>query len=160
MICPDCPEKYDTRVVDSRDDGGTIRRRRECMKCGYRFTTKERVEVSIPMVVKRDGRRERYVRDKLIRGITTACEKRPIASNRIEDLVSDLEDGWSRRGSNEIPSEQIGQEIMAALKTLDTVAYVRFASVYLSFETGRDFLRVMLDADPKSFVQERVSSGE
>ena len=141
MKCPFCSHQED-KVIDSRSskDGEVIRRRRECLKCESRFTTYEWVEESLPMVVKKDGRRERFNRMKIRQGLTRACEKRPVRADQLEEVVSAREKKCQETGENEIPSSLIGEEIMDRLKSLDEVAYVRFASVYRSFKDISEFM--------------------
>ena len=129
-------------MVDSRvsKDGAAIRRRRECLACGFRFTTYERVEMQLPMVVKRDGRREPFSREKVIEGIRKACQKRPISMDQIEAFVSELERELMESGEREIPSTEIGERVMAKLQEWDQVAYVRFASVYRQFKDVKEFI--------------------
>ena len=131
MKCPYC-ENTDTKVIDSRptEDGRAIRRRRECERCGRRFTTYEKVEESIIMVVKKDGRREAFDRSKMMNGIIKACEKRPVAMDDIEKIVGEIERGLNNLMEKEVKSSFIGELIMDKLKDVDQVAYVRFASVY------------------------------
>jgi transcriptional repressor NrdR len=121
-------------VVDSRDDESVVRRRRECLGCKSRFTTYERMEAPRLFVVKKDGRREQYNRDKIVGGLRRACEKRPISDAQIEETVSALERELFSRGESEVPTTMIGEKLMEALKRLDKVAYIRFASVYRSFD--------------------------
>ena len=134
MRCPKC-KKGDTSVLDSRDsdDGKAIRRRRECDKCNYRFTTFERPEKANFVVIKKDGARERYDRQKVERGIWRACEKRQVTQEQVEKVINELEEQWAKRGK-EVSSTEIGEGIMMALKELDEVAYIRFASVYRQFK--------------------------
>ncbi len=141
MKCPFCSHQED-KVIDTRSskDGQSIRRRRECLKCESRFTTYEWVEESLPMVVKKDGRRERFNRMKIRQGLTRACEKRPISADSLEDVADAVEKKFQETGENEIPSSLIGEEIMDRLKNLDEVAYVRFASVYRSFKDISEFM--------------------
>ena len=140
MRCPHCGESND-KVVDSRSSqgGAAIRRRRECLECGERFTTYEYVEAFSLVVIKRDGRREPYDRSKLQTGITTACIKRPVSPGQIDDLIQLVESNLQNLGQREIPSQQIGELVMKALRALDQVAYVRFASVYQDFKTAEEF---------------------
>ena len=142
MKCPHCGA-IDNRVVDSRmsRDGHVIRRRRECSVCNRRFTTYERVEESIPLVVKTEGRRELYDRAKVLRGLERACEKRPIQLDQLEQLVDDLERGLIEGGEREVDSSVIGERVMSRLRELDEVAYVRFASVYRSFMDIDEFMQ-------------------
>ena len=135
MKCPYCNHE-ETQVIDSRDTENleATRRRRECSKCKKRFTTYERVEEADIVVVKKDGKRERFERQKIINGILKASEKRPISLEKIEKLVDDVESDLRKRDSVEVESKTIGKIVMRKLKSLDKVAYVRFASVYLEFE--------------------------
>jgi transcriptional repressor NrdR len=146
MRCPFCVAT-DTRVLDSRDssEGTVIRRRRECETCKRRFTTYERVEELNPLVVKKDGRREAFDRDKLISGLKKACEKRPVGVEKIEMLVTDIERKLQERGEKEVPSTAIGELVMERLPALDEVAYVRFASVYRSFRDIAEFMSELKD---------------
>ncbi|OGJ60691.1 transcriptional regulator NrdR [Candidatus Peribacteria bacterium RIFCSPLOWO2_01_FULL_51_18] len=139
MRCPRC-KKGDTAVIDTRltEDGRAIRRRRECGKCGHRFTTFERQELSSLIVVKRDGTREPYSRSKLERGIWLACTKRPVKQKDIDKVLSDLEEKWGRNKS-EVDSTTIGADVMKALSRLDKVAYIRFASVHREFKDVDEF---------------------
>ena len=134
MKCPFC-DNADTRVIDSRptDEGQVIRRRRACDKCKKRFTTYEKVEEIMFMVVKKDGSRELFNRSKVRNGIVNACKKRPVTTEQIEKIVDDIERGLNNMMEKEIPSTVIGEVILDNLKELDEVAYVRFASVYRSF---------------------------
>ena len=140
MRCPDC-EYLDSKVVESRDleDGASIRRRRQCLSCGYRFTTYERADLARLTVIKRDGRREPFARTKISGGIYRACEKRPIAVAQIEQLITDIERDVRALGESEVQVIKIGEIIMARLLELDDVAYVRFASVYRSFADVESF---------------------
>lgn len=155
MRCPYC-QHADDRVVDSREgiDGDVIRRRRECLGCKRRFTTYERIDVVMPMVVKKDGRREPWDRAKLEAGFHKACEKRPVPTDAIDDGVSRLERSVQDKGLREIRSDEVGEQVMETLKTLDEVAYVRFASVYRSFRDIAEFQRTV-----ESLVSERKRSG-
>ena len=133
MKCPFCNAE-DTKVIDSRPADNTIRRRRQCEKCGKRFTTYERVEVIPLMVIKKDGVREEFDRSKIEKGIFRACHKRPVPVDRITALVDDVENELIASGEKEIPSNVIGEMVMDKLAALDGVAYVRFASVYREFK--------------------------
>ena len=141
MKCPTCGET-DTRVIDSRAlrDGTEIRRRRQCDGCSARFTTYERAEGTFPMVVKKDGRREAWSREKLLLGLAKACEKRPVSVDVIERVVDEIGRAVSGLGDAEIGSDRIGEEVMRRLRKLDEVAYVRFASVYRSFKDIDEFM--------------------
>jgi len=142
MKCPVCYYP-DTKVVDSRvaTDGLSIRRRRECLKCGFRFSTYEEIEILDLMIVKRDGRKESYDREKLVRGLKKALEKRPITEDKFKRLVHSIERDIQRLRKGEITSSQVGQIIMKHLKKVDQVAYIRFASVYESFKDAQEFRR-------------------
>ena len=141
MKCPYCTE-IDNKVIDSRlsKDGRTIRRRRECIKCGHRFTTYEKLEDVLPMVVKKDGRREPFSREKITDGIKKACQKRPISMTKIEEFVDSLELYFQELGKKEVESEEIGEKVITVLKEWDGVAYVRFASVYRQFKDINEFM--------------------
>jgi transcriptional repressor NrdR len=134
MRCPFC-QHSDTDVLDTRklNEGEMIRRRRKCRTCGRRFTTYERVETVSLTVVKKDGEREPYDREKIMRGVRTACYRRPIAAQRLEQLVNDVESALMATDDHEVSSTAIGDEVMRRLRDLDDVAYIRFASVYRSF---------------------------
>jgi transcriptional repressor NrdR len=140
MRCPDC-EHIDSKVIESRDleEGGSIRRRRQCLSCGFRFTTYERVDSPRLSVVKKDGRREPFDRDKIAGGIYRACEKRPIAVGRVEAVIGEIERETRALGEPEVPVGKIGEIVMRQLLALDDVAYVRFASVYRSFTDVESF---------------------
>lgn len=146
MKCPFCSHD-DTRVVDSRlgKEGNNIRRRRECVDCERRFTTYERVEETLPLVIKKDGRREVFDRQKIISGIQRACEKRPVSIATIEKVVDQMEMSLQESGEKEIDASRIGEAIMAALQSLDEVAYVRFASVYRQFRDINEFMSELKD---------------
>jgi transcriptional repressor NrdR len=142
MRCPKCGGQED-KVIDSRAsrEGATIRRRRECAGCGHRFTTYEEVEHEGLMVLKRDGRREEFSRDKLLSGIRKACQKRPVSLKALEDLVDHIVAIVTGKFESEVPGEAIGKMVMDGLRELDVVAYVRFASVYRRFEEATDFVQ-------------------
>ncbi len=133
MRCPYC-QYQETRVIDSRDISGAVRRRRECLRCGLRFTTYERVENVGLTVVKRDGRREPYDRRKVLEGMRLACAKRPVPTEMLEKAVDDIESQLFKLGEAEIPSRIIGEVVMERLRAIDAVAYIRFASVYQSYK--------------------------
>ncbi|MDD3349980.1 MAG: transcriptional regulator NrdR [Eubacteriales bacterium] len=141
MKCPFC-EATDTRVIDSRptEEGHAIRRRRECDHCGKRFTTYEKIEEVLFMVVKKDGRREAFDRNKVLNGIIKACEKRPVPMADIEKIVTEIERGLNNMMEKEVESNVVGEIIMDHLKDLDEVAYVRFASVYRQFKDVNTFV--------------------
>lgn len=143
MLCPQC-HNNSSRVVDSRpaDNGNAIRRRRECEKCGYRFTTFERIEVTPLLVIKKNGTREEFNRDKILHGIMRAAEKRPVGMDKITSIVDEVEHKVRAVGGTEVSSQLIGEYVMGILADVDDVAYIRFASVYREFK------------DMKSFAQE------
>ena len=139
--CPACGHEED-KVVDSRatKENSAVRRRRECLKCGHRFTTYEYIEHTPVMVVKKDGKREHYNREKILNGLLRACEKRPVSMEELEKLVDEVERIVSNRVRDEIPTREIGEEIMKRLAGIDQVAYVRFASVYREFKDVSQFM--------------------
>ncbi|MBC8175929.1 MAG: transcriptional repressor NrdR [Deltaproteobacteria bacterium] len=141
MICPYCT-KIDNKVIDSRlsKDARTIRRRRECLGCGRRFTTYEKLEDILPMVVKKDSRREPFSREKIIGGIRNACQKLPVSEARIQEFADSLESYFQDLGKKEIDSSEIGERVINKLKEWDEVAYVRFASVYRQFKDINEFM--------------------
>jgi transcriptional repressor NrdR len=140
MRCPDC-EYIDSKVIESRDleEGSSIRRRRQCLSCGFRFTTYERVESPRLSIIKKDGRREPFDRDKIAGGIYRACEKRPIPVSRVEEVIGDIERELRALGEPEVEVGRVGEIVMRQLLALDDVAYVRFASVYRSFTDVESF---------------------
>ncbi|MFH1135940.1 MAG: transcriptional regulator NrdR [Pseudomonadota bacterium] len=142
MKCPFCSD-LENKVIDSRlgKDGLSIRRRRECLKCERRFTTYERVEEIQPLVVKKDGRREPFDRDKIREGMLKATQKRPVSVEKIDDFIDSLERRFQETNQKEIPSEEIGEKVIGALQEMDEVAYIRFASVYRQFKDLDDFLK-------------------
>jgi len=146
MKCPFCGHVED-KVVDSREAkiGDTIRRRRECVGCGRRFTTYERIDEIPYMVVKKDGRREKFDRQKLLAGLLKACEKRPVPMNKLEQIVNEAEALVAESPDRERPTTEVGELVMNRLKKLDKVAYVRFASVYLDFKDIREFMDELKD---------------
>ena len=141
MKCPYCLY-YESKVVDSRptEEGQAIRRRRECIKCGKRFTTYEKIEEIPIMVVKKDGNRQSYDRNKLLNGIIKSCEKRPVSLNVIEKMVDEIEKSLYNSLEREVTSVEIGEMIMSRLKDIDEVSYVRFASVYRQFKDLNSFM--------------------
>ncbi len=151
MKCPFCAE-VENKVIDSRlsNQGAVIRRRRECFGCQRRFTTYERVEEILPMVVKKDGRRESFDRVKVLEGLKLACNKRPVSSEQLEELVDGIERKLQDMGEKEVPSSVIGEAVMRELARLDEVAYVRFASVYRSFKDLGEFM-----SELKELISER-----
>ena len=150
MRCPKCGCQ-DDKVVDSRAsrEGATIRRRRECIACEHRFTTYEEVERQGMVILKRDGRREEFTKDKLLSGIRKACQKRPISQKVLEDLVERIVENVTNKFEAEVPAEFIGKQVMDGLREIDDVAYVRFASVYRRFQEATDFVQEVqkLEAD-------------
>jgi transcriptional repressor NrdR len=158
MKCPFCTE-LENKVIDSRlsNQGAVIRRRRECLACQRRFTTYERVEEILPMVVKKDGRREAFERQKVIGGIHLACQKRPVSADQVDAVVDGIERKLQEMGEKEILSTVIGEHVMRELSKLDEVAYVRFASVYRSFKDLGEFM-----SELKELIHERkaASPGE
>ncbi|MCC6465590.1 MAG: transcriptional repressor NrdR [Planctomycetes bacterium] len=147
MRCPFCKVDND-RVVDSRSasEGGVVRRRRECLACGKRFTTYERVEEAPLRVVKKDGSREPFDSEKIRHGIVRACEKRPVTTAQIDEVVQGIEDEINKKYDREVPTRVIGELVMERLKQLDSVAYVRFASVYREFKDTADFIAAIQGA--------------
>ena len=146
MKCPFCGHT-ESRVVDSRisKDAESIRRRRECLECRKRFTTSERGEETLPLIVKKDGRREPFDRQKIFSGLKKACEKRPISVDTLEKTVSRIEQGLIESGDREVKSSVIGEKVMEELYNLDGVAYVRFASVYRQFKDINQFMKELKD---------------
>src|SRR3989454_5084560 len=142
MRCPKCGCQND-KVIDSRSsrEGATIRRRRECLGCDHRFTTYEEIERARLMVLKRDGRREEFSREKLLAGVQKACEKRPVSQEAIVSLVEQIIDDLSSSFEREVPGHEIGERVMRGLRGLDPVAYVRYASIYRRFEEATDFVQ-------------------
>ncbi|MBY7143190.1 transcriptional regulator NrdR [Virgibacillus sp. NKC19-3] len=154
MRCSNCNNK-NTRVLDSRpiEEGESIRRRRECENCGFRFTTFERIEEVPLIVVKKDGNRQVFSREKLVRGLIRACEKRPIPLDKMEEIASSVEKELRNDGISEVDSNEIGEMVMDRLSKVDEVAYVRFASVYRQFKdisVFLDELKDLINADKKS----------
>jgi len=146
MICPFCAHKED-RVIDSREskEGDVIRRRRECLKCARRFTTYERSDEIPYMVVKRDGRREKFDRQKILEGLLKACEKRPVPMPKLAEVVDEVESKLADNPEREIPTTEVGEFLMQRLRSLDKIAYVRFASVYRDFQDVEAFLVELKD---------------
>ena len=148
MHCPIC-HRPDSRVIDSRllSDGSKIRRRRECTNpaCATRFTTYETAEISLPMVVKQNGERQAFSAEKLRNGLLRAIEKRPVSVNKINQLIEDIENRLRISGDREVASRKIGEWVMAGLKNIDHVAYIRFASVYLSFQDVEAFINTIAE---------------
>ena len=154
MKCPFCAE-VENKVIDSRlsNQGAVIRRRSECLGCQRRFTTYERVEEILPMVVKKDGRREAFDRQKVLEGLKLACQKRPVGADQLEAVVDGIERRLQEMGEKEVPSSVIGEAVMRELARLDEVAYVRFASVYRSFKDLGEFM-----SELKELISERKSA--
>ena len=144
MKCPFCGFLED-RVLDSRAirEGEAIRRRRECLQCGRRFTTHEEIEESQVRIIKKDGRRELFDRGKIMRGLALACHKRPVSSDTLERITDDIERRLYDRGEREVPAAVIGEMVIEALRRLDSVAYVRFASVYREFQDATQFKEIV-----------------
>lgn len=140
MKCPYCGFGQD-KVIDTREinDGLQIRRRRECLNCGKRFTTYEEIEMKPLIVIKKDGRREKFNREKIFTGIQKACEKRPISTDEIEKIIMEIEQELRQKFDREVPSKEIGKIIIKKLKKIDKVAYIRFASVYREFQDISEF---------------------
>ena len=161
MYCPFCG-KQETKVIDSRlaSEGAQVRRRRECLDCGERFTTFESAELVMPRIIKSNGAREPFDDDKLITGIMRALEKRPVESERVDAAISRLQHRLRASGEREIPSRQVGEWVVNELRQLDQVAFVRFASVYRSFEDIAEFRRAIerLEAEPLEASDEESES--
>ncbi len=146
MLCPYCSHK-ETKVTNKRDSKGVTRRRRECLKCKKRFTTYERAEIEI-VVIKKDGRREPFNREKLKAGFIRACEKRPVAHEKIDDAIDEIEEKLRRIGK-EISTKMIGEMVMQKLKKMDQIAYIRFASVYRDFTDIKEFKKEIKEIENK-----------
>ncbi len=146
MRCPGC-KNTENKVIDSREshEGRVIRRRRECLECQRRFTTYERIEETMPLVVKKDGRREPFDRDKVLAGLKKAVEKRPVSADQLEQVVGEIEQKLQEQGEKETSTSAIGEHVMRALQRIDDVAYVRFASVYRSFRDVKEFMSELED---------------
>lgn len=149
MICPYCKHTED-KVVDSRSSGTAIRRRRECLGCGRRFTTYEYIEMVPLTVVKRDQSREPFEREKLLAGISMACKKRPVSRQRIEEMINSIENTLMASDTQEVRYDQIGNLVMEELRKTDPVAYVRFASVYREFKEVGEFVAQVQELNPAS----------
>ena len=159
MFCPFC-NNDNSKVIDSRDSGDSIRRRRECLRCGLRFTTYERVQTRALLVAKRDGRREEFDREKLWASVKSACAKRPLPIGSIEKIIDEIETQLSNAGRAEIPSRSIGELVMERLRDLDRVAYIRFASVYRDFrdiESFKEEVEALLDPTQSSEESSQLS---
>ena len=160
MLCPFCGHE-DSKVIDSRDSGDGVRRRRECLRCGLRYTTYERVQTRELMVVKRDGRREEFNRDKLWASLTKACAKRPLPTGSVEKAVQEIEAQLADTGRSELPAKAVGEMVMDRLKSIDRVAYIRFASVYRDFrdiETFKEEIDALLQPREPTGVPENQLS--
>ncbi len=146
MKCPNC-SNMESKVVDSRTkrDGDLTRRRRECLNCGERFTTYERIEKTPLLIVKQDGRREEFNRDKILSGVQKACQKRPVSIEQMESLVDEIERHFQESGEKEISAVAVGEKVVKELYSLDSVAYVRFASVYRDFKDVNEFMAEIKD---------------
>ena len=146
MKCPGCGTMED-KVIDSRNtrDGDMIRRRRECLNCSDRFTTYERIEQTMPLVIKKDGRRENFDREKILSGVRKASQKRPVGMEQMESLVYQVEKFFQESGEKEVSAVTIGEKVVRELYSLDDVAYVRFASVYRSFKDVNEFMTELQD---------------
>jgi len=153
MKCPKCPSER-SAVVDSRSDSNAIRRRRECQQCQFRFSTYERVEYNVPLVIKKDGRREPFKREKLSGGLVRACEKRPVGIEVIEKTIGDVEKRLQELCVKEIDSRLIGYILMEYLQHIDHIAYIRFASVYREFSDVNQFV------DTLQSLQEKAPANE
>ena len=155
MECPYC-HNNETKVTDSRDTGVyTIRRRRECLNCNRRFTTYEYIEITPIYVIKKDGRREKFDRNKIKNGVMKALEKRPVPHEKVDEMIESVEDKIRRTGKEEIESNEIGEYVMDALKKIDHVAYIRFASVYRSFADIESF-----EEEIKNLAKQNVIGGK
>ncbi len=152
MRCPFCSHS-DDRVLDTRiQKDGSIRRRRECLECKARFTTVETLLVNYPVVVKKDGRREAFSKEKVLRGLQAACQKRPVSLETLNSIVDKIAAWVINRGDTEIPARLVGKKVMAELKQVDDVAYVRFASVYRIFKDVQEFVDSLEDAELQDYV--------
>ncbi|MBN2603255.1 MAG: transcriptional repressor NrdR [Candidatus Thermoplasmatota archaeon] len=157
MECPYC-HNNETKVTDSRDTGVyTIRRRRECLNCNRRFTTYEYIEITPIYVVKKDGRREKFDRNKIKNGVMKALEKRPVPHEKIDEMIESVEDKIRKTGKEEIESNEIGEYVMDALKEIDHVAYIRFASVYRSFADIESFEEEIKNLAKQNVMGEKIS---
>jgi transcriptional repressor NrdR len=146
MKCPSC-SNLENKVIDSRlnKEGNSTRRRRECLSCGERFTTYERIEKTLPFLIKQDGRREEFDREKVLSGVKKACQKRPISIQQMEALVDRVEQYCQERGEKEMSAVVVGEKVVQELYQLDDIAYVRFASVYRSFKDVNEFMVELKD---------------
>ena len=160
MNCPFCKAK-ETKVIDSRilDEGQKVRRRRKCEQCGQRFTTYEMIELAMPMILKNDGRREAFNREKLLSGVKKACQKRPISTDQIEYIIDEIEREIFELGPKEVSTNEIGKRLMGRLRLLDPVAYVRFASVYRTFTDVDEFVNELKDSEPQRALNNLHNQG-
>lgn len=161
MKCPYC-ETTESRVTDSRDAENGVRRRRECLSCGRRFTTHELVSLPVLLVEKRDGRRQEFDRDKLLAGVNMACTRRPIPRRDVDRLADDIETELQRLGSGIVKSRDVGLMVLERLRQLDEVAYMRYASVYYDFQNASDFeekARTLREGQPEPLVSVAAVSG-
>lgn len=153
MKCPYCGHS-DDRVLDTRvQKDGSIRRRRECLGCKSRFTTMETLMLNFPFVIKKDGRREPFSKEKILKGLQAACQKRPVSQLQLESIVEKISSWIIQKGEGELSSQIIGKKVMAELKQLDDVAYIRFASVYRTFKDVQEFVGALEDEDLVDFVE-------
>ena len=153
MKCPFCGHS-DDRVLDTRvQKDGSIRRRRECLECKARFTTAETILLALPLIIKKDGRREPFNKEKILKGLQAACQKRPVSLIQLEVVVERIGAWVINRGESEISSRLIGKKVMAELKLLDDVAYIRFASVYRTFKDVQEFVETLEDAELLDFAE-------
>ena len=152
MKCPFCGHA-DDRVLDTRvQKDGSIRRRRECLECKARFSTVETIMLAFPFIIKKDGRREPYSKEKILKGLQAACQKRPVSLAQLEASVERISAWIINRGEGEIPARLVGKKVMAELKALDDVAYIRFASVYRTFKDVQEFVETLEDAELLDFA--------
>ena len=155
MECPYC-NHLETKVTDSRDTGSfTIRRRRECLSCNKRFTTYEYIEMNPVLIIKKDGRREKFSKNKIKNGIMKALEKRPVSHEKVEEIIDKIEEKIRKSGKEEIESKDIGEYVMEELKDTDQVAYIRFASVYRSFADITFFQKEIKNLTKQNIIEER-----
>jgi len=157
MKCPFCGHN-DDRVLDTRvQKEGSIRRRRECLECKARFTTLETLMLNFPMIIKKDGRREPFSKEKIFKGLQASCQKRPVSLAQLEGIVEKISAWVINRGENEVSSRMVGKKVMAELKTLDDVAYVRFASVYRNFKDVQEFVETLEEDEWMDFADSNSS---
>jgi transcriptional repressor NrdR len=161
MKCPSCAN-LENKVIDSRlaEGGESTRRRRECVGCGRRYTTYERIEEALPLIVKKDGRRESWDRRKLLQGLERACQKRPVSAEARDEIADAIERDLRESGEREVPSSEIGEKVMLHLRELDQVAYVRFASVYRQFDDVGEFLDELQRLAQRARASERLRAAK